>query len=83
MNGMIADGVLGPMASLALEVGGLVHIMVDAMANASDSISGGKMVRTLVHGQAFVLKGLLQGSDAMGNLVGFGVVSTEVLDLAL
>jgi len=83
MDGPIVDGDLGSTASLALEVGGLVHVAVDAAADASYSVSSGKMVRTLVHGQAFVLKGFLQGPNTMGDLVSFGVVSTEILDLAL
>ena len=83
IDGLIADGDLGSTASLALKVGGLVHVMVDAVVDTSYSISGSEMVRTPVHGQAFVLEGLLQGPNTMGDLASFGVVSTEILDLAL
>jgi len=83
MDGLIADGDLGLAASLALEVGGFVHVAVDTAMDASYRISSGEAVRTPVHGQAFVLKGLFQGPDAMGDLAGFRVVSTEILDLAL
>ena len=79
----IADCDLGLTASLALEVRGLVHVAVDAAANVSYSISGGETVRTLIHGQAFVLQGLLQGSNALGDLASFGVVGMEILDFAL
>jgi len=83
MNSMVADGDLSLMTSLTLEVGGLVHVAIDATANASYSISGSEMVRTPVHGQAFILKGLLQGSDMVSDLFGFSVVSAEILNLTL
>jgi len=83
VNGAIANGDLSPTASLALEVGGLVHVAVDVTVNTSYGISSGEMVRTLVHGQAFILKGLLQGPNVAGDLASFRVVSAEVLDLAL
>ena len=44
MNGLIANGDLGLAASLALEVGGLVHVAVNAMTNMSYSVSSGKVV---------------------------------------
>ena len=83
MNGPIANGDLGSAASLAFEVGGLVHVAVNATMNASYSVSSGEVVRTLIHGQAFVLKGLLQSSDAVGNLAGLGMVSMEILNFTL
>jgi len=83
MNGTIANSDLSLMASLALEVGGLVHVTVDTMANTSYGISGGEMVQTLVHGQVFILKGFLQGPNVAGNLACFRVVSAEVLNLTL
>jgi len=83
MNGSITNGDLGTTASLALEVGGLVHVAVDAMANTSYGISGGKTIQTLVHGQAFILKGLFQDPNAASDLLGFRVVSMEILYLAL
>jgi len=83
VNGLVANSDLGSAASFALEVGGLVHVMVDAMANVSYGVSSGEMVRTPVHRQAFILEGLLQGPDATSDLLGFRVVSTEILYLAL
>ena len=50
MNGSIAYSDLSLTASLAFEVGGLVHIAVDAAANASYSVSSSEAVRTLIHG---------------------------------
>jgi len=83
MNSSIADGDLGPTTSFALEVRGLVHVAVDVMANASYSVSGGKMVQTLVHSQSFGLEGLFQGPNALGDLASFGMVSAEILDFPL
>ena len=83
MDSLIAYSDLSPMASLAFEVRSLVHVAVDTMANASYGVSSGKTVQALVHGQAFILERLFQGSDAVGNLMGFGVVAVEVLDFAL
>ena len=83
MDSSVANGDLGSTTSLALEVGGLVHVAVDAVTNAGYGVSGGKAIRTPVHGQAFILKGLFQSSDAVGNLAGLGVVSTEILDFTL
>jgi len=83
VDGSIANGDLGSTASFAFEVRGLVHVAINATTNAGYAISGGKAVRTSVHGQAFVLKRLLQSSDAVGDLVGFGMVSMEVLDFTL
>ena len=59
MDSLVANSDLSSTTSLALKVGGLVHVVVDAAMNASYSVSGSKAVRTPVHGQAFVLKGLL------------------------
>jgi len=50
MNGPIANGNLGLAASLALEVGGLVHVAVNVTMNASYSVSSGEVVRTPIHG---------------------------------
>jgi len=44
MNSPIANGDLGLTASLALEVGGLVHVMVNAVTNTAYGVSGSKMV---------------------------------------
>jgi len=83
MDGLITDCGLGSAASLALKVRGLVHVAVNAATNAGYGISSGKAVRALIHGQAFVLEGLFQGSDALGDLASFGVVGTEILDFTL
>ena len=50
MNSPIANGGLGPTTSFAFEIGGLVHIAVNAMADTSYGISGGKTVQTLIYG---------------------------------
>ena len=50
MNSPIANGGLGPTTSFAFEIGGLVHIAVNAMADTSYGVSGGKTVRTLIYG---------------------------------
>ena len=49
MDGLIANGNLGSMASLALEVRGLVHVAVNAMMDMSYSVSSGEMVQAPVH----------------------------------
>ena len=41
MNGPIANGDLGLAASLALEVGGSVHVVVDMMTNVGYGVSSG------------------------------------------
>jgi len=82
MHSPVTNGDLGSTTSLALEVRGLVHVVVDAMANTSYGVSGGKTVRALVHRQSFGLKGFLQGSNALGDLASFGVVCAKVLDFA-
>jgi len=43
MEGVIMNGDLSPASSFALEVGGLMHVMVDALTNASYGISGSKV----------------------------------------
>jgi len=44
MNSVIAHGDLSLMTSLALEVGGLVHVAVDTATDSGDSIGGSKTV---------------------------------------
>jgi len=83
MDSPILDCDLGLAASLALEVRGLVHVTVNAATNVGYSVSSSKAVRALIHGQAFILEGLFQGSNVVGNLAGFGMVSAEVLDFTL
>ena len=48
--GSIANSDLSPVSSLALEVGSLVHITVDAATDAGDDIGGSKSFRASVHG---------------------------------
>ena len=50
MDSPIADSDLGSTTSFALEVGGCVHVVVDAATNASYGISSGKAVGAPVHG---------------------------------
>jgi len=42
MHGTVRDGGLSPSSSLALEIGGLVHVAVDAATDAGNGISGGE-----------------------------------------
>jgi len=83
MNCPIANGDLGSTTSLALEIGGLVHVAVNTTTNAGDGVSGSKTVRAMVHHQSLVLEGLLQSPDALGDLASLGMVSVEVLDFTL
>ena len=55
VDGSVTDCNLGSVASLALEVRGLVHVAVDVTTNAGYGVSSGKAVQTPVHGQAFIL----------------------------
>jgi len=80
MHGMVMDGSLSPSSSLALEIGGLVHVAVDAATDAGNGISSGESLRALVHGQSFGLQGLFENSDVASKLCGFGVVGAEILD---
>jgi len=50
MDGPIVNGDLGLTASLALEVGGLVHIAVNTTTNTGYGVSSSKTVQALVHG---------------------------------
>ena len=43
MKGAVANGDLSFVSSLAFEVLGLVHVMVDVSMNAGDGVSSGKM----------------------------------------
>ena len=83
MDGPITDCSLGLAASFAFEVRGLVHVTINATTNAGYGVSSGKVVRASIHCQAFVLEGLFQGSDTVGDLVGFGMVRAEILDFTL
>jgi len=49
MDCSIVDSDLGSTTSFALEVEGCVHVTVNTATDASDGISGGKMVGALVH----------------------------------
>jgi len=44
MNGSIAHSDLSPTASLAFEVGGLMHVAVNTAMNTSYGVSGGEAV---------------------------------------
>jgi len=77
------NGDLGLAASLALEVGGLVHVAVDTTTNAGYGVSSSKSVGAPVHSQVFSLERLFQNPDATGDLLSFGVVGMEILDFAL
>jgi len=83
VDGPIANGDLGSATSLAFEVRGLMHVVVDAMTDMGYGVSSGKTVRTSVHGQTFGLERFFQSSDAVGDLAGLRVVSAEVLDFTL
>jgi len=83
INSPIVNGDLGSTASLALEVGGLVYVTVDAATNMAYGVSGSETVQTPVHRQSLSLKRLFQGPNALGDLASFGMVGTEVLDFAL
>ena len=80
MYGTVADGGLSPSSSLAFEVRGLVHVVVNTATDAGNGVGGGESLRASVHGQSFSLQGLLESSDAASKLCGFGVVGVEVLD---
>jgi len=43
MNGMITDGDLGLVSSLAFEIGGLVHVVVNVATDVRDGIGGGEL----------------------------------------
>jgi len=79
MYGLIADGDLSLASSLAFEIGGLVHVAVNAATDAGDGIGGGKSFRALVHSQSLGLQRLFENSNATSNLYGLGVVGAEVL----
>ena len=44
MNGLIAHSDLSPTASLAFEVGGLMHVAVNMVMNMSYGVSGSEVV---------------------------------------
>jgi len=81
--GAVVNSDLSLSSSLTLEVGSLVHVAVNAAMDTSDGISGGQSFRATVHGKSLGLKRLFEGSNAMSNLDGFGMVGVEILDLAL
>jgi len=49
MYGVVVDGDLSPLSSFALEIGSLVHVAINAMAYAGDSVGGGESFRAPVH----------------------------------
>jgi len=82
MYGAITNGSLSPVSSLAFEVRGLVHVVVDATADAGNGVGGGESLQASVHGQSLGLQGLFENSNAMSKLCGFGIVGAEVLDFS-
>jgi len=83
VDGAVANSNLSPSSSLAFEIGGTMHVVVNAVMNAGDGISSGKMFGTSVHGETFSLEGFFQSSNAMSKLGGLRVIGAEVLDFAL
>jgi len=83
MDGVVANCNLSPASSLAFEVEGFVHVVVDVATDAGDSIGGGESFGAAIHGQSFSLERLPKGTDTTGDLGGFGVVGAEVLNFAL
>ena len=50
MHGVVTDGDLSPLSSLALEVEGLVHVAIDVMVYVGNGVGSSKSFRTPVHG---------------------------------
>ena len=48
--GTVVNGDLSSSSSLALEVGGLVHVAIDVTAYMGNGVGSSKLFRTLVHG---------------------------------
>jgi len=55
MYGTVANGDLSFVSSLAFEVGGLVHVAINAMAYTGNSVGSSKVFRATVHGKSFSL----------------------------
>ena len=55
MKGAVANGDLSFVSSLAFEVGGLVHVVINAMAYTGNSVGSSKVFRATVHGKSFSL----------------------------
>jgi len=55
MYGTVTNSDLSLLSSLALEVGGLVHVAINAMAYMGNGIGSSELFRTLVHGKSFGL----------------------------
>jgi len=70
MDSAVVNGNLSLLSSLALEVRGAMHVVVNVMMDSGDSISGSKAFGALVHGKAFSLEGFLQNSNATSKLGG-------------
>ena len=83
MYGAIVDSDLSLLSSFAFEIGGLVHVAINATAYSGNGIGSGKMFQTTVHGQSFGLEGFFECSNTMGDLDSLGVVSMEILDFTL
>jgi len=50
VNGTVTNGDLSLAPSLAFEIRGLVHVVVNVMANVGNGVSGSEAVQALVHG---------------------------------
>jgi len=83
MHGTIVNSDLSFTSLFAFEVGGLVHVMVDATMDAGDGIGSGQVFGAMVYGKPFSLEGFFKRSNVTSNLDGLGVVGAEVLDFAL
>ena len=55
MYGAVTDGDLSPLSSFAFEVGGLVHVAINATTYIGNGIGSSESLRTLVHGKSFGL----------------------------
>ena len=68
--GMVTNGNLSLVSSLALEVRGLVHVVVNAAIDTGDGIGSHKAFRAVVHCKVFGLEGFFEGTNMIGDLGG-------------
>jgi len=83
MYGTVTNGDLSFASSFALEIGGFVHVVVNAATDVGDGIGSGQLFGAAVYGKLLGLKRLFEDSNTASDLDGFGMVGAEVLDLAL
>jgi len=55
VHGTVTNSYLGPSSSFTLEVGGLVHVAINATAYSGNGIGSSELFRTLVHRKSFSL----------------------------